>query len=422
MIRKHLVFISLLAVAGMACTNQSTPPDAAPASIRPELPPTGSWRFVLQSPGGELPFTVLIEDGDNGRNAVALNDAERLEFDRVAVAEDGTVTLSIDHYESVFRGKLNEKGTRLEGTWTKLVNQDRTATLPFFAVHDDTSRFEVTSAEDPVDLAGRWSVAFTQDGEPSGEAIGEFRQEGKRLTGTFLTKTGDYRFLEGVVDGRQLKLSCFDGGHAFLFLATLDEQNRLRGDFWSSDKWHERWDAERNEAAELPDAYSLTELQDPSNGFRFSFPDLEGNLVNHDSELLAGKVRLITLFGSWCPNCNDEAPLLESLFRQYGDRGFQVLGLAFEATGDTKRDTRAIKRFQKRHKLTYPILLAGTKDKAEAGKKLPDLNHLLAYPTSILIDRKGEVVAIHTGFSGPGTGHHYTQYTEDLRRRIEELL
>ena len=57
-----------------------------------------------------------------------------------------------------------------------------------------------------------------------------------RVTGTFLTETGDYRYLEGVVDGDSLKLSCFDGSHAFLFHAALD-QDSFRGRFWSGTHW-----------------------------------------------------------------------------------------------------------------------------------------------------------------------------------------
>ncbi len=411
-----IVFSALLVLAG--CTTEQ-PPQAKADPPAAELR-TGSWRFEMASPGGPLPFTVLIERGTAGLSAAALNDNEILPFDQVTV-DNRRVILSIDHYESRFTGTLNQDGTRLEGSWTKLVDDSRTARLPFTADHGVPTRFE-TQAAAATDLAGKWAVQFTQDGAASGEAIAEFRQDGNVLTGTFLTPTGDYRYLEGVVDGQTMKLSCFDGGHAFLFQATQQADGSLAGDFWSSDKWHESWTAQRDAQASLPEATTQNHITNDDGIFRFQFPNLAGDVIGHDADFLQDKVRLITIFGSWCPNCNDEAPVLQRLKNEYGPRGLEVVGLAFEATGDSQRDTRALKRFAKRHKLDYTLLLAGTKDKAEAGKMLPDLDKVLAYPTSLLLDRNGKVVRIHTGFNGPGTGAHHQKLVGDLRAEIEKLL
>lgn len=407
---------ALLFLAGCT-TEQPQQAQATPPSF--DLV-TGTWRFEMASPGGPLPFTVLIERGADGLSAAALNDNETLPFDQITV-DARRVVLSIDHYESRFTGTLSQDGTRLEGSWTKLVDDSRTARLPFTANHGVASRFETNEAA-ATELAGKWAVQFTQDGAPSGEAIAEFRQDGNILAGTFLTPTGDYRYLEGVVDGHTMKLSCFDGGHAFLFQATQQADGSLQGDFWSSDKWHESWTAQRDDQASLPEATTQNHITNDDGIFRFQFPNLTGEMVSHDADFLQDKVRLITIFGSWCPNCNDEAPVLQKLKNEYGARGLEVVGLAFEATGDNQRDTRALKRFAKRHKLDYTLLLAGTKDKAEAGKMLPDLDKVLAYPTSLLLDRNGKVVRIHTGFNGPGTGAHHEKLVRDLRTEIEKLL
>lgn len=425
MLHNRLSFARLcpiLSLAGLlflaACTTE------APPSAKTTPPPTdlitGSWRFEMASPGGALPFTVMVERSAEGLSAAALNDNEILPFDQITI-DDRRVVLSIDHYESRFTGTLSQDGTRLEGSWTKLVDDKRTARLPFTAQHGVLPRFETTQAP-ATDLAGTWAVAFTQDGAASGEAVAEFRQDGQVLTGTFLTPTGDYRYLEGVVDGQTMKLSCFDGGHAFLFEATQQADGSLAGDFWSSDAWHESWTAQRDAQATLPAATSQNHITNDDGVFRFQFPNLAGDLVGHDADFLQDKVRLITIFGSWCPNCNDEAPVLQYLKNEYGARGLEVVGLAFEATGDSQRDTRALKRFAKRHKLDYTLLLAGTKDKAEAGKMLPDLDKVRAYPTSLLLDRNGKVVRIHTGFNGPGTGAHHQKLVQELRAEIEKLL
>lgn len=404
----------------MDCNSEKT--KASPASAPPLLK-TGFWRAVLASPGGELAFSLKIENDGDGYRATVHNGDERLLLDRAQIDSNGEILLSIDHYESEFQAKLNESGTEMLGEWTKVSGADKLSRLPFHATFGQTERYPATSPEEPVDLAGRWAVSFdNNEGEPQ-PAVAEFQQSGNRLLGTFLTPTGDYRYLEGVVDGNQMVLSCFDGGHAFLFKAVLGEENHLQGDFWSRDTWHETWSAVRDETAVLEDPFHLTALKDDLTTFRFSFPDLEGNLVNQDDPRLQNRVRVISIFGSWCPNCNDEAPFLQELYEDYRERGLAVIGLAFEMTGDTERDIRVIKRFQKRHGLTYPILLAGgSTNKAQAARTLPDLNHVLAFPTTIFIDRQGKVAAIHTGFAGPGTGIHYQNLKRTVREKIESLL
>jgi len=386
-----------------------------------EGPVEGTWRMEMTSPGGPLPFTMTLTRAGDSWRAVAHNGDERVPLDVVRVGEDGSVTLGIDHYESYFKGTLSMDGTRIVGFWEKVAGPDKRARLPFVAVAGETHRF-APGPEAAVDVSGRYAVTFDNHGDPQ-PAVAELRHEGDRLLGTFLTPVGDYRYLEGTVRGHTLSLSCFDGGHAFLFVAEIDGRGHLAGDFWSRDSWHETWTAVPDEDAELEDAFAMTRLAEGADRFRFSFPDLEGETVSWDDPDLEGKVRLITIFGSWCPNCNDEAPFLETLYRAYGPRGLEVVGLAFEMTGEEARDRKVLKRFAKRHDLSYRILLAGgSTDKDKASATLPDLEHVLAYPTTLLIDRSGEVVRIHTGFSGPGTGRHHEELTRRYRTEIEALL
>ena len=418
----------LVCVLALQCGRGELPaPSASSADLeRPEGDSrlkTGLWRVVLASPGGDLPFSMEVSQEGEGYRAWVLNGEERVLLDRVGLEGDDEVVFGISHYESYFHGRFNAEGDRIEGEWRKVAGPEKTARLPFYAQYGRSERFIPARAEMTVHIGGRWAVTFDNSGGEPQEAVAEFRQEGSRLTGTFLTTTGDYRYLEGMVDGSHFYLSCFDGGHAFLFKGRVEAGGGLSGDFWSRDSWHEGWQAKRDEDAALPDPFGLTALKDGLQQFRFSFPDLEGNIQNQDAPFLQGKVRLITIFGSWCPNCNDEAPFLQGLYDTYKDRGFQVLGLAFEMTEDRERGVRVLKRFQKRHGINYPILLAGgTTDKAENLAALPDLTRLLAYPTTVLIDREGKVAAIHTGFSGPGTGPHFELLKARYQEKIEALL
>lgn len=410
--------VFLLVLLSMFACNPSAPEPQKTESTA-AIPKAGTWRFVLESPGGPLPFKVELSKEGEAWQATAHNAGEVVRFDTVSVLPDGTLLLAIEHYESVFRGMIRDEGQKVEGMWSKLVHAERTANLPFTAYHDQTDRFEPKpESGEPANFDGRWAVQFLHDPHSPNLAIGEFQQSGSYLAGTFLTATGDYRFLEGRVDGNLLRLSCFDGGHAFLFEATMDEDGNLKGDFWSSDKWHEAWTAVRDADAELPDPYQMSALTNDEQLFRFSFADGEGQVRSQDDAAWKDKVRLISIFGSWCPNCNDEAPFLQELHKTYAAQGLQVIGLAFEATGNEKRDWRVLKRFEKRHGLEYPILLAGQRDKADASTKLQDLQEVIAYPTTLFLDRSGKVRHIHTGFTGPGTGERY----EALKRKYHETI
>jgi hypothetical protein len=55
-------------------------------------------------------------------------------------------------------------------------------------------------------------------------------------------------------------------------------------------------------------------------------------------------------------------------------------------------------------------------------ESLPMLNNFLAFPTTIIIDRKGNVRRIHTGFSGPATGVHFTEFKKEFELFIDTLL
>lgn len=383
---------------------------------------TGVWRAVLKSPGGDLPFRLEIKTENNQYAATAHNGTEVLTFDSLTVDAQANFRMAIDHYDSIFEGRISADGKSMKGVWHKVVDHTRTAKLNFEAEYGQNHRFETKSSDAPAQFGGTWDVTFSPGLEDEGPAVATFIQNNDHLTGTFMTPTGDYRFLEGNVVGNTMYLSCFDGGHAFLFKAVRDDTGMLQGEFWSSDKWHEPWTGVANEAASLPDAMSLTSLMNTEKKFRFNFPGIDGQLINQDDPRFANKVVVISIFGTWCPNCNDEAPFLQELYATYKDQGLEVVGLAFEATGDAERDTRMLKRFKKRHKLDYLLLLAGQKDKSSAGAKLPDINHVLAYPTTLFINPKGQVAHIHTGFTGPGTGEAYVALKAKYHKMIGELL
>jgi len=425
----------VLALWMLAGCGAGGPGDALPSS-----PLVGTWRAVLASPGGNLPFTLRIGREDPGGElyASALNGAEEAAFS--SVTRDGDqVVLAIDWYDSKIVATLDAGAQRMDGLWRKTVPEG-VSILAFWAVKGDAARFvpvsgspngpaasiQPASSTSVVSVDGSWGVVFT-DEDGTQKALGELRQVGERVTGTFLTPTGDYRFLEGDYRDGQLRLSCFDGAHAFLFHARTQADCTLSGDFWSRDNYHATWTARRLEETDskedvLPDPYDLVHLTEPERGLDFTSRDLSGRPVSLHDERFRGKVVLVNIFGSWCPNCNDEAPLLAEWHRRYRDRGLEIVGLAFEFTGNPERDRKVVRKYAERHGIEFPLLLAGTSDKTEAAEILGFLDRVVAYPTTVFIGRDGHVRRIHSGFAGPGTGEHHERLIRELEGLIESLL
>ncbi len=267
---------------------------------------------------------------------------------------------------------------------------------------------------------GKWAVKFESSPDPA-LAIFDVNDTGL-ITGTFLTTTGDYRYLGGSFENQTLTLSVFDGAHAFLFRAELGDNNVLRGDFWSRDTWHETWTAHPDINASLPDAFQQTRWTDEASLADLKFRDLEGVYHSPAEEQYAGKARIIEVFGTWCPNCNDASAYLKELDETYRTRGLSILGLAFEMTGEYELDAKQVKRYVEYHHLDYPVLIAGISDKAEATKAFPVLDKVRSYPTFIFLDAQDNVKAIYTGFTGPATGKEYDKLREDFERIIEQML
>jgi len=383
-----------------------------------DVTPSGLWRGQLDSPGGELPFGLRFVPGGD-RPAVIINDTEQAPIDRVEI--DGRrVLLAIDVYDAVLEGELSTDGLRIEGEWRK-TTPDGHSRLPFTAAAGEMHRFTVRDGGDGS-VAGSWTVRFTDD-DGEWPARAELRQDGARVTGTFLTATGDFRFLDGDFDGSELRLSTFDGAHAFLFRARLGADGSLSGDFWSRDVYHATWRAQRydpvRDGEALPDPWNEVTIVSDDGRVDFTFEDLDGQPVSFSDERHRGKPALVVLFGTWCPNCRDLTPLLVTWHRR---RDVNLIGLAYEFTGDRERDRRVLRTYRDAHGIDFPLLLAGVSDKAEASETMPALSRIKSYPTTIFIDHEGVVRHIYSGFAGPATGRHHRELVASFERKISDLV
>lgn len=331
------------------------------------------------------------------------------------------LVLDFQHYDSVIRAIVASHGTRLDGDWKLRRAADQWVTLSFHAEAGAAPRFPA-AAENKVarSVTGRWLAKFSKTEEP---AVGVFESAADGVvTGTFLTPGGDYRYLAGTLEGDHLRLSAFDGRHAFLFDARLAASGELSGDFWSGDTWHETWTARPDPNAELPDGMVRLNTDKRADLSKLTFKNAEGKEQTLADTTGGGKVVVVEIFGSWCPNCHDAGEYLADVDRRYREKGVRVVGLAFEATGDFAHDAEQVRRFGRRHNIAYPLLVGGQRGKDDAAAVAPLIDKIQAYPTTIFIDSGGRVRAIHTGFSGPATGRDYDRQKKEFESLIDELL
>jgi thiol-disulfide isomerase/thioredoxin len=381
-------------------------------------PQTGAYRATLELPGGEAPFGLEISRENDRFVLYLVNATERTRVDNVTLA-NGELTAVFPGYENTLRAKVYRD--RLEGDVTLIKAQGKEQVIPFRAQHGVQYRFHERSPSDNADIAGRWEMTLSSEDETTA-AVGIFEQQHDRVTGTVLTPTGDHRFLEGQVHGDEVQLATFAGGLAYLYKLKVNQQGELEGDVWQGLASHSKVQARRNEQASLAGHEPRTQLNDTTSKFDFTFRDPDGNEVSLSDPQFRDKVVVVTLGGSWCPNCHDEAAFLVPFYEEYRPKGVEIIALMFERHGEFERAAQAVRGYRKDLGIEFTTLIAGVSETEEASKALPTLTGIYGYPTTIIVDRAGQVRDIHVGFSGPATGRHYDEYVAEFRSLIDQLL
>lgn len=381
----------------------------------------GDWLASLHRPDGkDIVFNFKVEYVEGKYILYVINAAEKLRVENIRFTDD-SVFIHMPVFESKIYAAIGSN--KWEGTWTK-GGSISDHVIPFTAVRS-RQRFTESPGNIKFDITGRWSVSFAGDTSVAYPSVAEFKQTGNKLTGTILTPTGDYRYLDGVVNGNEIQLSTFDGGHAFLFTATIQDNKTItEGQFYSGKTSEEGWHAVRNaEAIINADAVAMA-MRPGEERLNFRFPDLNGNLVSINDEQFKNKVVLVQIMGSWCPNCMDETAFLSDYYKKNKERGIEIISLAYEYTTNIERSVKSIKKFQQRFDVQYPMLITGVAvgDSLRTEKTLPQVTPISFFPSTIIIDKKGRVRKFDTGFVGPGTGQHFTAYTKLFYATIDELL
>ena len=377
---------------------------------------TGLWRAALITPGGELPFQMRIEAVKSTYTISVINGSEEMVLDNVTVSGD-SLLVRFPVYESELRLKMVD-GQHLEGDFVNLTRATHSK-IRMIARAGNAPRFTVKSNTPTVNATGRWSVTFSAGNKDSSNAVGIFVQEGTKVTGTFLTTSGDYRYLEGAIDNDSLFLSSFDGVFVYLFKARIKD-DKIQGIFYSGTYRQTDFSGFRNENASLPDPASLTKYHEGENGLQFTLPDVDSTIVSLSDKRFKNKVVIIQILGSWCPNCLDESAFLAPYYDANKQRGFEIIGLSFEKTDDFTRASGNVKRFRDKLKIHYPLLIAANRDKIKT--VLPGLENFAGYPTTIYLDKNHRIRKIHAGFTGAAAGAEYEKFKDDFYLLMDKLL
>jgi thiol-disulfide isomerase/thioredoxin len=371
----------------------------------------GPWRGALDLAGGALPFALELADR-GGRLVGSLCNGRVCQPLSAVTVRGDSVLLEMADYDATIQARLT--GDSLAGVYRNVGNRGPRV-IPFHAAR---GRWPVTHA--PAWLVGRWDATLFSD-FGSSPRVFEFRDGPQGLEGTMISNTGDYGHFAGRVEGDRLTLAHFDG--AYVYLLTGDRHgDTLRGVFHAGLRTQTPWIAVRSTGA--PHLKTPTEITsaDTSAPFRFAFPDLDGRMVTERAPRFRGKVVLVDIFGSWCPTCHDAAPELVRLYRKYHDRGLEIVGLAYEVTGDTAIDARQVRRYRRKFGISFPLLLAGINDTEAAAATLPQLRGFTSFPTTVFLGRDGRVRRVHAGFYGPAMGAQHERMIREFEREVERLL
>lgn len=382
----------------------------------------GKWIGELQlSDSDVLPFELLIEKRKGSYSYAVINGDEKIRLQEQQTSGD-SLRLSFPYFNSEIVFDITSKKT-IRGLWYN--HNKKNYCIPFQAKRDKRNRFINTTNANKTDFTnvnGRWAVTFEPNTNSAYPAVGIFHQNSSdnTVSGTFLTETGDYRYLSGNTTKDSLYISCFDGSHAFLFKAKKEGEH-LTGKFFSGKHWSSDWIAELNSKATIKDPEELTYVKDEGE-VAFELQTIEGETFTFPNEALEDKVVIIQIMGSWCPNCLDETHYYKSLYEKYHDKGLEIISIGYE-TGDTFiEQSKSISRLKEKLVLDFIFLVGGKASKSLASDHFEMLNEVISFPTSIFIGRDGKVKRVHTGFNGPGTGVYYQEYIEKTNALIESLL
>lgn len=391
------LFISTLVAA--ACTTAE--PDLLGGYHRLELQVNDSlWLPV----GLEIP--QKIED-----NWTLHNGTEEIVVTDYFLSKD-SIFIQMPVFPSYFT--LSKKQDNWMGTWHNL---DRGPEYTMTTRLLPNQRLDTHALRSTNNWKNNWKFTFNVGSDSSYYGQGEFSVHDGILSGSVLKTSGDMRYLTGYQEGNNFKLFTFDGAHAYTLTGQWIGTDSLSGTYTSGNHFSTSFGAKIKPDFEVADGDTITTMALGESTLHFSLPDANGHQLSLADERFKGKPVVVQILGSWCPNCMDESRLLQELYEKYHGQGLEIIGIALERSEDPLVAWKVINKMRKDLNLTYPLLFGGKAGEGAIHAVLPEITGPAHYPTSLYLDGTHQVVAIHTGFAGPGTSKYPA-----LRKKIEDKI
>ena len=392
---------------------------------------TGDWTGTVLSHHHEVPIHLSISGSPQALEAKLLNGPE------AAPASSATfsgrhLVLTFSEYARTLDATLGQDG-KLTGSFGTT-----TVRYPVVLAAGAPPKALASGAKEAARVGGDWVIAvksvkgesawqlhIDQDAQPAAHS---------RIRAVIQRIDGDTGSLYGECNGTECEVSHLTPAGPALYRFKLQQKRSGDQTLLVSNMLHADMaeDPQQNlvavrpsaaRAANLPqptDPTQQTTMKDPNARFVFSAPDLAGRTVSNSDPQFDGKVVIVSIGGSWCPNCHDEAPVLESLYKQFHSRGLEIVNLSFEDDAEQVRSPTRLKAFIARYHIEYTVLLAGTTE--QLNEKVPQANHLDCWPTSFFLDRTGRVRQIHAGFAGPANPEAHAALVKEMTKLVAELL
>lgn len=390
----------------------------------------GIWQGIARVRDTDVPITIRISGSESKLQAAFLNGPANHPDASPAssVILDGNhLVASFDYFARTLDATIS--GDLLTGTYGASRPGKRPAPPASFTAKRVAKLADPTASANAPNISGSWEIATTSN---KGEKAWELRVDTPAAKSPVLKAAiqridGDTGGLWGTWNGSSYTLTHFTpaGGAAYSVTpqadGTLTVKSLLGGVHGSSPDLVARRpeEARKLNLAAPTDTAQQTTVKDPGTPLAFSFPDLSGKVVSSSDPQFRGKVVIVAVGGSWCPNCHDEAQLLVDLYKRFHGKGLEIVNLDFEQ-GDPETDTSRLKAFIQHYGITYPVLVAGTTD--QLNEKIPQGVNLNCWPTSFFVGRDGLVKETHAGFAGPGNTAGHLALEHEVTALIENLL
>lgn len=394
---------------------QASPAQTPSAGTTQDNPQSGTWIGVAQSHAHEIPFHLEISGtGDQVRGAL-INGKEK-SLSSSGSYSNGHLILHFDYFANALDATLRD------GNLTGTFGRDPGHSVPITAQWN--GKLPVADANPPR-IAGIWDVAVENGAKGEHSWKLKVRQTGPDVVAVIERIDGDTGNLYGVWRNGVFVVSHLTAAGPSFAVLRPQADGTLQLETAAHAGAVQTFPARRASPVRTialegaDDPLHHTSLKNPNEPLAFRFPDLNGKLISNTDPQFAYKALIVSIGGSWCPNCQDEAPFIEDLYRKYHSRGLEIVDISFEESSQLQNPVR-LRAVIRKFGATYPVLVAGTPDQLQ--EKFPSVAHLDCWPTTFFIGRDGLVKAIHTGYAGPATEADNRKLQSEITARVERLL